>query len=70
MKQGLLYVATHPSTSENMPISVLFEMYCQLMRDCVDMPETMGVYLSLIETRKSLGVDEKSSKLAMSSCLT
>lgn len=27
-------------------------------------------YLSLMETKKSLGVDEKSSKLAMSSCLT
>lgn len=29
-----------------------------------------GAYLSLMETRKSLGVEEKSSKLAMSSCFT
>lgn len=28
------------------------------------------IYLSLMETKKSLGVDENSSKLAMSSCLT
>lgn len=27
-------------------------------------------YLSLMETRKSLGVEEKSSKLAMSNCFT
>lgn len=29
-----------------------------------------SAYLSLIETRKSLGVEEKSSKLAMSNCFT
>lgn len=28
------------------------------------------MYLSLMETRKSLGVEEKSSKLAMSNCFT
>lgn len=29
-----------------------------------------SAYLSLMETRKSLGVEENSSKLAMSSCFT
>lgn len=32
--------------------------------------ERLEIYLSLMETKKSLGVEEKSSKLAMSSCLT
>lgn len=32
--------------------------------------QSRQVYLSLMDTKKSLGVDEKSSKLAMSNCLT